>query len=174
MADTLFILPILVILIALWIVFRMKHKRATLQMPPGKTVYLDTQEPGITLYAHQYRLKGRPDFLLKRRNLIIPVEAKTGKTPSQPHEGHIMQLMAYCVLVEATYGVKPPYGVIRYPERQFEVEFTAQRETELFHILAEMQTKKNHFEVHRSHTSAHKCAACGVRYECIERLDIPI
>lgn len=160
------------IVAALWILFRMRRKRATLQMPAGTAIYVGIQELGTALYAHQYRLKGRPDFLLKRANLIIPVEAKTGKTPHQPHDGHIMQLIAYCVLVEATYSVRPPHGVIRYPERQFEVEFTTQREIELLHILSDMQAKKTLFELHRSHNSANKCAACGVRHECRERLDM--
>lgn len=38
-----------------------------------------------------------------------------------------MQLIAYCFLVGATYDMRPAYGVIRYPQQQFEIEFTPER-----------------------------------------------
>lgn len=83
-----------------------------------------------------------------------------------------MQLIAYCVLVEENYGTRPPYGVIRYPEQQFEIPFTSERETELINVLADIQAKKRMLDVHRSHTSVKRCAACGYRQHCSERLDV--
>ena len=56
--------------------------------------------------------------------MFIPVEVKTGRTPAAPHDAHIFQLAVYCLLVEKTYGKRPSHGIIHYPSRDFEVDFT--------------------------------------------------
>ena len=171
MNDGLFLLSLAAILLALFLLLVVRRKRRSLGIPSGTPIYQDTYTQGKILYSSRYRLKGRPDLILKQGSVLIPVEVKTGKTPQQPHYGHVMQLVAYCVLVEDTYGLRPPHGVIRYPGQQFEVLFTPEREVELQALLADMQAKKDPVEVHRNHTSAHKCAACGFRHDCRERLD---
>ena len=115
MSDTLFLIPLLVICIALFVLAVATSRRLALQIPSGKTIYQDTQAAGGLLVSNKHRLKGRPDLLLKQGNVIIPVEVKTGKTPTRPYDSHVMQLVAYCVLVEENYGIRPPYGIIRYP-----------------------------------------------------------
>jgi CRISPR-associated exonuclease Cas4 len=173
MNEALFIIPLLLIAAAIVRLVLIRRRREALQIPSGEPIYLDTEEqPGTTLFSHRLRLKGRPDFLFQRGDMIIPVEAKTGSTPRQPHLSHVMQLIAYCVLVEENYGQRPLYGVIRYPQEQFEIAFTPEREAELVAILREMWQKKREREVHRNHTSAQRCAACGFRRECEERLDV--
>lgn len=83
--DILLIIPVSLIAAALVILLLTRRKRETLNMPQGTTIYQDTQEQrGTILYAHQYKLKGRPDFLLNQSGVIIPVEAKTGSTPRRP------------------------------------------------------------------------------------------
>ena len=37
-----------------------------------------------------------------------------------------MQLAAYCLLVEETIGAAPPYGLLRYAERTFRLDYTQQ------------------------------------------------
>jgi CRISPR-associated exonuclease Cas4 len=173
MSDILFLIPILVIAIALILLAFMRRKRETLRMPPGTPIYQDRQEErGTILYAHQYRLKGRPDFLFQDNNEVIPVEVKTGSTPGYPHHGHIMQLIAYCVLVESAYGVRPAYGVIRYPHQQFEIAFTPEYEAELEGILDDIREKQKQSDVHRSHNIGKRCASCGFTEQCRERLDL--
>src|SRR5688500_8591495 len=115
MSDPIFLIPLFMIGFALLMLAVSARKRAALQLPSGKTIYQDTQVTGATLISHKHHLKGRPDLLIKQGNGIIPVEVKTGKTPTRPYDSHVMQLIAYCVLVEETYGARPPYGIIRYP-----------------------------------------------------------
>lgn len=172
-SNALLLIPILLIGLGLLLLSLSRRKRQEIQMPIGTPIYQDSQEqPGTILYSKKYRLKGKPDFLLKEHELIIPVEAKTGKTPRSPYIGHIMQLIAYCVLVEETYGVRPPYGFIRYPAQQFRIEFTQEREQILSHILADMQAKITTEDVHRSHNNLKVCASCGFREWCDERLGV--
>jgi CRISPR-associated exonuclease Cas4 len=170
--DVALFLPLLLIAFALVLYWLMQRKRDQLQMPAGITIYQDMQEQrGKILYSQKYRLKGRPDFLLRQNGEIIPVEAKTGRTPSKPYWGHLMQLVAYCILVEENYGIRPTHGVIRYPDQQFEVEFTPQLETTLTSIVAEMRRKREFDTVNRSHNNARICGSCGFLARCDQHLD---
>ena len=81
-----------------------------------------------------------------------------------------MQLMAYCLLVEVNYQTRPAYGVIRYPENEFMIEFTPEREAALLEILADMWEKRSQSDVLRSHNNPRICAACGFYDQCNERL----
>jgi len=93
----------------------------------GKMIYGDAPElNGETLYAKDLLLMGRPDYLIKTNGLVIPVEIKSSRTPKYPYNNHIAQITAYCILVEDNFGVMPPYGVIKYPDREFRVEFSEQ------------------------------------------------
>lgn len=142
-------------------------------MPEGEPIYMDTtEEPGRVLRSERYGLSGKPDFLLRQGDSIVPVEAKTGKTPRQPQPGHVLQLMAYCVLVEENYGVRPAYGIVRYREQQFTIEFTPEREQALLDTLWEIQQARLQDEVHRSHNHPARCAACGYRDRCDQRIDL--
>jgi CRISPR-associated exonuclease Cas4 len=173
MNESVFFIPLLLIAVALLLLRLSGRRRQQFQIPAGEPIYQDTQEQqGTTLFSHRLRLKGRPDFLFQQGGMIIPVEAKTGATPNQPHLSHVMQLIAYCVLVEEHFGQRPSHGIVRYPRRQFEIAFTSEREAELMAILAEMQEKKRLTNVHRSHASGQRCSACGFRHECEERLDV--
>jgi CRISPR-associated exonuclease Cas4 len=95
---------------------------------------------------------------------------KTGRTPQRPFEAHIYQLAAYCALVERNFRQRPLYGIIRYPERSFRVEFTHTLERQLVTLLAEMETDLRSGEMHRSHGVAARCRACGYGKLCDERL----
>ena len=44
----------------------------------------------------------------------IPVEVKTGRKPKAPFFSHVLQIGAYCLLSEETFGTKPTHGLIRY------------------------------------------------------------
>lgn len=156
---------------ALW--WSSEQRRRDLGLPRGRAVYQDRpEESSPVLRARTLRLRGRPDLLIKEGESIIPVEVKTGRTPRQPHRGHVLQLLAYCLLVEEHHGVRPPHGLIRYPEREFRIAYDGRREQELRALVATIAREKARAaEQHRSHESAPRCAACGFRALCDERLD---
>ncbi|MBA3867698.1 MAG: Dna2/Cas4 domain-containing protein [Anaerolineae bacterium] len=104
--------------------------------------------------------------------MIIPVEVKTGKIPRQPYQTHIMQLVTYCHLVEENYHVRRTYGIIRYPQQEFTIQYTDALEQELSRLVGEMRVKRGWDEIHRNHNQRAKCAACGFHEICSERLDL--
>ncbi|MEC8875070.1 MAG: PD-(D/E)XK nuclease family protein, partial [Candidatus Thermoplasmatota archaeon] len=72
-----------------------------------------TRETPI-LKSRKYNLAGRPDYLIKENDLRFPVEVKTGRRPKAPFFSHVLQIGAYCLLSEETFGTIPKYGQIRY------------------------------------------------------------
>lgn len=129
-----------------------------------RAIYEDTQQqPATVLVASTLPLHGKPDYLLKKAGMIIPVEVKTGKTPHTPYRNHVMQLLAYCLLVEETYHIRPTHGVIKYPEQEFTVPYSAVEDQALRGIVAEIVSYKANdkdFDVSRSRT--YLCRECRV------------
>ncbi len=157
--------------VALW--WAARRERGGLPLPAGRVVAADSrEEPGRTLVARSVRLRGRPDILVRRGEAIIPVELKTGRTPATPHRGHALQTLAYCLLVEEHYGVRPTHGLLRYPEREFRIPYDAAGERALRAVVAEIARAKAAGQVQpRDHRQPGRCAACGHRDRCAERLD---
>jgi CRISPR-associated exonuclease Cas4 len=148
-------------------------QRTRLGLPEGRVLYSDTgtrREMEAPLFADDLCLVGKPDYLVESREGLIPVELKSGRTPIKPFDSHIYQLAAYCLLVQRNYRRRPPYGIIRYPEQSFAVEFTRDLEERLVKLLAEMQSTSEVSELHRSHIQPGRCAACGYGELCEERL----
>lgn len=140
----------------------------------GRVIYSDTgtwypqNEP---LYAAHLQLVGKPDYLVEERGgAIVPVELKSGPAPAEPHQGHVLQLAAYCLLVEESYGVRPHYGILQYADRAFAVNYTAALEEELLDLLAEMRENMYEEELDRDHNDPRRCARCGLRRHCYQRL----
>ena len=88
-----------------------------------------------TIVSDRWGLKGRPDELRRFPDgTIIPVEIKSCRSPKSgvPYQSHRVQLLAYCALVEETYGRSPPYGVLAYGDRsEVEVAWDEKARTEL-------------------------------------------
>ena len=90
----------------------------------GNIIYSDSEKkPGELLHATSVALVGKPDFLIKKNGYIIPVELKRGKTPESAYPNHVAQLYAYCLLVREKFGVRPPYGILQYPEKELRLEY---------------------------------------------------
>jgi CRISPR-associated exonuclease Cas4 len=160
-------------LIALIFFWQSSRQRRAAGLPGGRVIYTDTRAWGKVekpLYDHGLGLTGKPDYLVEKNGQLIPVEVKSGRAPQAPYDSHIYQLAAYCILVEKTMGQRPPYGIIHYEDRDFAVDYTDELENALLDILAEMRRDERRAEVQRSHESAARCARCGFRNVCEERL----
>jgi CRISPR-associated exonuclease Cas4 len=133
--------------------------------------YVDHPEAKAELLvSEKYGLRGRPDYILTEGDLIVPVEVKTGRTPRGPLFSHIVQVAAYCLLVEERYGKAPPHGVIRYPEASHEIEYNEDLKKLLLGKLDEMRRALAKGEAHRNHKRPAKCLHCSRRDVCPERL----
>lgn len=163
----------LFLFVAVILLWHSGRRRLTLGLPEGRTLYSDTGprrdllEP---LYAEELNLVGKPDYLVESKDGLVPVEVKSGRSPSKPFDSHIYQLAAYCLLVQQNYGRRPPYGIIRYPQRSFAVEFTRELERQLNSLLTDMHSALGFGELHRSHEQPGRCISCGFGDLCEERL----
>ncbi len=86
--------------------FSQQQQLAYTDMPEGTADLLVSQQHGI---------RGRPDYILydDETDDYIPIEVKTGRVPRGPYFSHILQLAAYALLVEETYGACD-HGKLRY------------------------------------------------------------
>jgi len=164
---------LLALAILVWLLARLVRRGTGL--PPGVVVYSDTggwsrlERP---LFSASLQLTGKPDYLVRQRDAVIPVEIKTGQAPpGGPHPGHMVQLAAYCALVAEAYGRRPAYGLIQYADRTLAVDYTRDLEAELLSLLDDMRADASAADVARSHDSAARCRACGLRGVCDEALD---
>jgi len=157
-------------LLLLWLA---RRGRARSGLPQGRVVYTDTgswsrlERP---LFSREFSLTGKPDYLVADGADIIPVEVKSGQAPAHPYLSHVLQLAAYCLLVEECYGRRPPYGVVKYADRTFEVDYTPELENRLLATVDRMRAALAEGSAPRSHDAPRRCRACGYRQRCDQRL----
>ncbi|MFA5836925.1 MAG: CRISPR-associated protein Cas4 [Bellilinea sp.] len=167
------ILALLLAAAALVLLWLSRRQRQSAGLPAGRVLYSDPTvigAPERPLYDSETHLTGKPDYLVEEHGVVIPVEVKSGWAPPEPHPGHIYQLLAYCLLVEKTHGKRPPYGILRYRNRSFSIDYTPAAERELRALLEEMHAATRHKELDRSHEDRSRCAHCGYRSICDQKL----
>ena len=108
------------ILVIIWAIYRALTPRTL----PGPVVAVDgsvsssTVGRGATMSSQVHGLVGRPDELRRSPDgKIVPVEVKCSRGPAPerpPYFSHVLQLYAYCQIVEDRYGAAPPYGLLIY------------------------------------------------------------
>jgi CRISPR-associated exonuclease Cas4 len=159
--------------LGLWLLFRAGMARRESGLPTGRVTYVDTgawdrcERP---LFSNQHRLTGRPDYLVRHGEGIVPVEVKGGTAPEQPYPAHVLQLAAYCLLVEEQEGRLPPYGILKYDDRAFEVDYTPALRAQLLAALDALRRDLSARDVERSHDDPGRCRGCGYRDRCDQRL----
>ena len=166
-------LAFLLIFLAVIFLWQSNRQRSEAGLPGGRVIYTDMRAWGKLeqpLVDHALGLTGKPDYLVERDGVIIPVEVKSGRTPAAPYDSHIFQVAAYCLLVEKSYGKRPPYGIIHYPNRDFAVDYTAQLESSLLDQLADIKRDEVRSDVPRSHEDPARCRGCGFRKSCDQSL----
>src|SRR5260370_5061000 len=124
------------------------------------------------LISKRYRLSGKPDYLVRVKDGVAPVELKSSQSPSsgRPYDGHLFQLAAYCLLVEDVCRVSVPYGLVKYEDRTIRVEYTPSLRASLIALLDEIHTATLCGECHINHIQPSKFRSCGFRSICGESL----
>ncbi len=153
MAAFVVIIAIIGLVIGVLLLLAAKFGKKSLGILNSNQVYSDTaSSPGKVLKSATLPLVGKPDYLIKENGLVIPVEIKTSQTPSEPHDSHVMQLMAYCYLVEEIYGIRPPGGYIKYPGKEFKIRYTDEAKIHLRNLVAQIiKAKQSGQEFHCNH-----------------------
>ncbi|HLA98329.1 MAG TPA: Dna2/Cas4 domain-containing protein [Anaerolineales bacterium] len=166
-------IAVVCLLLGLALFWQAGRQRKASGLPGGRIIYADIgrwmplQE---ALYDPSLGLAGKPDYLVKDGEQIIPVEVKSSRVAHSPYDSHIYQLAAYCLLVGQVYRVRPGSGILHYPTRTFRIDFTAQLERAVLQLLAEMRSQDIRKEIHRSHDSPARCLGCGYRSSCDQKL----
>ncbi|WKZ46044.1 MAG: CRISPR-associated protein Cas4 [Anaerolineales bacterium] len=166
-------LSLLLILLAFIFFWQSNRQRSEAGLPGGRVIYTDTRgwsKLEKPLFYAALELTGKPDYLVEQNGKIIPVEVKSGRAPEAPYDSHIYQLASYCLLVEKTYGKRPPYGIIHYDDKNFLVDYTFELEQSLLELITEMKRDGMKKEVARSHEQASRCKRCGFRSVCDQAL----
>lgn len=129
----------------------------------GRLVRVDTEGP-TPLRSRRYRLVGRPDELRVRRDgRVVPVELKQRSSPYRgAFYSHTVQLWAYCLLVEETTGRAPPFGVLRYRDRDVVVPWNPAARQALLTIRREASAPYDG----RADPTPGKCLRCAWSERC--------
>lgn len=164
------LLVLLVGVLLLWFSRRM-HRGSGL--PAGEIVYSDTsgwrkqQDPMI---SRRFGIVGKPDYLVvvkeRRRKVHIPVEVKSRKRPPAPYDSHVMQLGAYCLIVEDIYKERPPYGLLHYADDTLKIPFSNALRSQVLTSAEAIRRNRQATDVARQHRDAGRCQGCGYRHGC--------
>ncbi len=171
MALVLLALSAALLTLALWLALRARRGQQQSGLPQGRLVYADTGRWSAVAkpyFSQRYRLTGKPDYLVDSDGGLVPVEVKHTAAPAggQAYASHIMQLAAYCLLVEEAHGEAPRYGLIRYDNATVQIDYTQALRSRLLKLLDELRASRGMDDVGRSHRDPARCRACGVRHAC--------
>jgi CRISPR-associated exonuclease Cas4 len=143
-----------------------RHK--ALGLPEGELVYEDADGEGEMLSSSEHLLAGKPDYVVQAPDgRPVPVELKLNVTgASAPFSNHIIQLSAYCLILEDYFEQAPTHGIIRYADREFTVEYTPALRRKVIKLLAEMQRCSEQEPPPLKNQRAAKCRSCTFQAIC--------
>ncbi|MFN8483864.1 MAG: Dna2/Cas4 domain-containing protein [Anaerolineae bacterium] len=150
-----------------------RRARAATGLPEGRVIVSDTsgwKRMDAPLVSRRYGLVGKPDYIVEVGGQITPVEVKPNRRAETPYLSDVLQLAAYCLLIEDAWGKSPREGLLRYADRTFAVDWTPALRQVLIETLGDMRADMRAPSVARDHDEAGRCAACGVREHCDQRL----
>ena len=167
------LLPLLLLVLGVWLLRQGRRAYEASGLPAGQLIYSDTgawQTVENALINRQYGLVGKPDYLVqvteKGQAFTIPIEVKSAKRPSTPQAGHLLQLGAYCLLVEAVYQRTPPYGILHYADATLRIPFDAQLRNAVLAAAELIRHDQQASQVKRSHDEPSRCRVCGYQQQC--------
>jgi len=131
--------------------------------------YIGIRKESPLLESARYGIRGKPDYIIEKDGEYIPVEKKTGRTPKGPLFSHIMQLIAYCMLVEESFG-RVEYGILEYDEKKYFINYDENLKNTVIKLRENLIRDMERGEAHRNHNRKGKCLNCSRRDICPERL----
>ena len=134
-------------------------------------LYRDKGSRQDMIVSRSHRMRGKPDFIERSREGITPVEYKSTKgSISRPLSHHVMQLLAYCFLLEDVLGQnRVRKGRVVYDQASFDVPYEAKERVQVARLLTRMRLIRPG-SAKRSHDQIGKCRSCSFRDACDQRL----
>src|SRR5438128_12496454 len=104
----------------------MTERHRALGLPEGELVYEDADGEGEPLSSSAYPLVGKPDYVVQLPDgRPVPIELKLNvQDATAPFPNHIVQVAAYCLILEDYFEHVPTYGIVRYADSEYTVEYT--------------------------------------------------
>lgn len=170
MSPILLTLALFCILVGGWLYLRSGQLRRSSGLPAGEISYVDAgdwRRNHRPLFSEHYQLTGKPDYLVERGGVTIPVEVKSGHLRGDdPYDSHKLQLAAYCLLVEDSTGVRPPHGILKYANTTLQLPYTDALRAELLATLDHMRAARTAHNLARNHDDPARCRNCGYQHAC--------
>ncbi|MEP6692958.1 MAG: PD-(D/E)XK nuclease family protein [Gemmatimonadaceae bacterium] len=122
--------------------------------------------PSRILRSAYSGISGKPDYLVEEHGRIVPVELKPTRRSATPWLRDVVQLAAYCLLLEETEARFGGYGYLRYADRSFRIDFTDSLKAELLQTVAALRADLSAADVEPNHADPRRCARCALRVPC--------
>jgi len=146
-----------------------QREKRTQGIPEGLIVYSDLNAPAEPLFSRRFRLVGKPDYIVRQNHRLLPVEVKTGGQ-LRPQHSHVMQLAAYCQILEDVSGEFIQEGILVYNNVSYTIAFDPQLRFELNSVMTQMRGSLRHGANMRNHQEPGRCAHCSLRQYCDDRV----
>lgn len=139
-----------------------------LGLPPGELVYEDADGQGELLTSSAYPLVGKPDYVVQAPDgRPIPIELKLSvQDATAPYSNHMVQIAAYCLILEDYFEHPPTHGILRYADRDFTVEYTPALRKKVIRLLTEMARCTEQQPPPLTRQRAAKCRVCVFQPIC--------
>jgi len=169
------LVPVLLLGIALVLVLIALRFRKSSGLPGGQLVYADTDQLQAVpepFFDPILKLVGKPDYVMRLASgALVPVDFKSTLAPAEPYRSHVFQVLAYCYLLEQSYGQAPPYGIIRYQDKSFEVPYNESEKETFLRLISQLHAVEACPDApNRSHKVSARCRGCGYRDSCDQSL----
>ena len=149
--------------------FSVREEKESFGIPDGRIMYSDLNVPAVPLFSKRSRLIGKPDYIVQKENHCIPVEIKSGGG-THPHESQVLQLAAYCQILEETSEVFVPEGILVYNNVLYTIPFDPKMRFELEFIMKTMRASLQNGIVQRNHQDLARCNHCSMKRYCTNAL----
>jgi CRISPR-associated exonuclease Cas4 len=170
LSTILMIGAVVLIASAVWIRWSVQKKKKSYGIPEGLILYSDLNVPATPLFSRRFRLTGKPDYIVRKENQCIPVEVKSGKGP-HPHQSQVLQLAAYCQILEDTSGVFIPEGILVYNNVPYTIRFNPKLRFELESVMKTMRASLRSGVVKRNHHEPGRCRNCSMKQYCTDIIE---
>ncbi len=175
---TLVLTALIALLIGILLLRRSQQRRQQLGLPNGDVFYQDHRGqpmPAVTLQSRIYGVRGKPDCLIRTADGIVPVELKKSARPPARggvYPNHLIQVLAYIVLVREHYGEDVPYGLVIYGDKTARKVIPTPENLAWFaEVVQQVRSARGMEQLDRSHHQRSRCRGCGLKPNCDQSLD---
>lgn len=140
-------------------------------IPEAKIIYTDLDKPAKPLFSKRFGISGKPDYIVKSGDRYIPIEIKS-TVADKPYKSHVLQLAAYCLLIEEEFDTVVEFGIMEYANGlQHVVAYDVPLKFELRKTLTTMRGHLETGTIKRNHDSPARCRMCSFRNVCKSVID---